>query len=198
MATILCRRKFQTKLPATLELSCVMTDIPNHPTPAMISWKTYVQFAALRSRKLLSQRNIEPEPPDEKEIETGVDCRPRLLLRLPDGVIYFWLHNQQNWRIGRSKDCDIVLADQCVSRYHATVQRVEPGEFYLMDLNSYNGSFINGRRVREISRIHSGDRLNFGQIELEFYDGTFSRVEPSKPEEVTAELKSQSSRPMVR
>lgn len=163
----------------------------------MIPWKTYVQFAALRSRQLLSQRELQIEPPDETEIETGIDCRPRLLWRVPDGVVHFWLQNNHTWRLGRSKDCEIVLADQCVSRYHATVQLIEPSEFYLVDLNSYNGSFINGRRVREISRIHSGDRLNFGQIELEFYSGMPDRGVP-KNEEVTVELSSQSSTPVAR
>ncbi len=163
----------------------------------MIPWKTYSQFAALRSRRFISQRELEIEPPDEQEIETEIDYRPHLLLHLPEGGVYFWLQNKHDWRIGRSKDCEIVLADQCVSRYHATVQVIEPRELYLVDLNSYNGSFINGRRVRAIARIYSGDRLNFGQIELEFYGGT-PAVELPKHEEVTAELRLQNSTPVVR
>lgn len=159
----------------------------------MIPWKSYVQFAALRSRELLSQRD--PEQPDEDDIETAIDCRPHLLIHFPEGVVYFWLKERQNWRIGRSKDCDIVLPDQCVSRYHATMQLLEPGEFYLVDLNSYNGSFINGRRVREISRLHSGDRLSIGQIEIEFF-GAVSQFNPNAA--VTAELKSQSNTPVAR
>ncbi|MGG6263503.1 FHA domain-containing protein [Leptolyngbya sp. AN03gr2] len=160
--------------------------------PAMIPWKSYVQFAALRSRQLISQRVSERSDDD---IPTAIDCRPHLVLHLPDGMVHFWLQNQQNWRIGRSTDCDIVLSDHCVSRYHAAIQLLEPGEFYLVDLNSYNGSFINDRRVREISRLHSGDRLSFGQVELEFYDGT---PQFFKNAAVTAEPKLQSNTPAVR
>lgn len=163
-------------------------------TPTMIPWKSYVQFAALRSRQLLSQRAT--EQPDDTGSPTTIDCRPHLVLYLPEGIVHFWLQNQQNWRIGRSKDCDIVLFDQCVSRYHAAIQLLEPGEFYLVDLNSYNGSFINERRVREISRLHSGDRLSFGQVELEFYDGLTQAVVTNA--EVMAALKLQSSTPVAR
>lgn len=165
---------------------------PHPSAPAMIPWKSYVQFAALRSRELLSQRI--PEEPNDSEIETAIDCRPHLLIHAPEGSIHFWLNDRQNWRIGRSKDCDIVLADQCVSRYHAAVQLLEPGEFYLVDLNSYNGSFINERRVREISRLHSGDRISLGQIEIEFF-GEMSQF--NRNEVAAVELKSQSSTPVV-
>jgi adenylate cyclase len=46
---------------------------------------------------------------------------------------------------------------------------METGEFYLIDLGSRNGSFVNGRRVSIPVTLHNGDRLTFGQTELEFY-----------------------------
>jgi len=49
------------------------------------------------------------------------------------------------------------------------LQRMETGEFYLIDLGSRNGSFVNGRRVSVPVTLHNGDRLTFGQTELEFY-----------------------------
>ncbi|MBE9011300.1 FHA domain-containing protein [Pseudanabaenaceae cyanobacterium LEGE 13415] len=160
----------------------------------MIPWKSYTQFAAPRSRQFISEHTPEI---DDNNIPTAIDCRPHLLLNLPDGTTtFFWLQNQQNWRIGRNSDCDLVLSDQCVSRYHAAIQLLEPGEFYLVDLNSYNGSFINGRRIREISQLHSGDRVSLGQVELEFFGGLTPFTIQNA--EVTAALKSQSSTPVVR
>lgn len=49
------------------------------------------------------------------------------------------------------------------------LQRMETGEFYLIDLGSRNGSFVNGRRVSVPVTLHNGDQLTFGQTELEFY-----------------------------
>lgn len=49
------------------------------------------------------------------------------------------------------------------------LQFMENGEYYLIDLGSRNGSFVNGRRVSIPVTLHNGDRLTFGQTELEFY-----------------------------
>lgn len=49
------------------------------------------------------------------------------------------------------------------------LQRVETGEFYLIDMGSRNGSFVNGRRVSVPVTLQNADRLTFGQTELEFY-----------------------------
>lgn len=49
------------------------------------------------------------------------------------------------------------------------LQCMENGEFYLIDLGSRNGSFVNSRRVSVPVTLQSGDRLTFGQTELEFY-----------------------------
>lgn len=49
------------------------------------------------------------------------------------------------------------------------LQCMETGEFYLIDLGSRNGSFINGRRVSIPVTLQNGDHLTFGQTELDFY-----------------------------
>ncbi len=73
------------------------------------------------------------------------------------------------WTVGRSEDNNVVLSDRWISRNHAMVQSMETGEFYLIDLGSRNGSFLNGRRVSIPVTLQNGDRLTFGQTELEFY-----------------------------
>lgn len=62
-----------------------------------------------------------------------------------------------------------MLADRWISRNHAMLQCMDTGEFYLIDLGSRNGSFVNGRRVSIPVTLSNGDRLTFGQTELEFY-----------------------------
>ena len=68
--------------------------------------------------------------------------------------------------IGRSRDCDLQLADPNVSRRHAELRR-EAGAFWLVDLGSTNGVDVNGRRQSR-TKLKDGDRLTIGATELIF------------------------------
>lgn len=69
--------------------------------------------------------------------------------------------------IGRTRDlADIVLdSDDQVSRHHAALIFTS-GEFYVEDLESTNGSFINGRRIKR-AKLHPGDILRIGDACLQ-------------------------------
>ena len=69
--------------------------------------------------------------------------------------------------IGRGPDCRITLVDPLVSRHHAKV-RIESAKATLTDLNSRNGSRINGRLIRSVQALSDGDRLRIGTQELVF------------------------------
>lgn len=94
---------------------------------------------------------------------------PHLILRTESGSRYLSLIGSNCWTFGRGDDNNFVLPDRWISRNHAMLQRVETGEFYLIDMGSRNGSFVNGRRVSVPVTLQNGDRLTFGQTELEFY-----------------------------
>ena len=68
--------------------------------------------------------------------------------------------------IGRVSQCDISLRDEQLSRRHCRIQERE-GIYYLEDLNSRNGCYVNGKRV-EKARLYSGDILSFGTQEAVF------------------------------
>jgi pSer/pThr/pTyr-binding forkhead associated (FHA) protein len=68
--------------------------------------------------------------------------------------------------IGRSKDCDIRVADPNVSRRHAEV-RQEGTAYWLVDLGSTNGTSVNGRRQQRAKLDHD-DRITLGSTELVF------------------------------
>ena len=68
--------------------------------------------------------------------------------------------------IGRSKDCDIQLADPNVSRKHAEV-RQEGAAYWVVDLDSTNGMEVNGRRQKR-AKLRQGDRITLGSTELVF------------------------------
>jgi hypothetical protein len=65
--------------------------------------------------------------------------------------------------IGRAVECDFVLADPSVSRFHARLHR-EPDGWLLRDLGSTNGTMLNGWRVTEPVSVRPGDRVSFGLI----------------------------------
>lgn len=49
--------------------------------------------------------------------------------------------------IGKSKENDLVLSDSFVSNYHATISILKKGGYYIRDLSSSNGTFVNGSRI---------------------------------------------------
>ena len=68
--------------------------------------------------------------------------------------------------IGRDPQNDIVVDDRRVSRKHAEI-RLRLGRYTLYDLQSTNGTFVNGRRVAEVV-LSDRDRINVGGVELVF------------------------------
>ena len=66
--------------------------------------------------------------------------------------------------IGRDPENDLVLDDRRVSRRHAEI-RLRLGRYTLYDLQSTNGTFVNGRRVAEVV-LSDGDRIAIGGSEL--------------------------------
>ena len=68
--------------------------------------------------------------------------------------------------IGRSKECDIQLADPNVSRRHAEL-RQEGSAYWLVDLDSTNGSIVNGHRTAR-AKLESGDTITIGSTDLLF------------------------------
>jgi hypothetical protein len=74
--------------------------------------------------------------------------------------------DKQTIVIGRSKDCDIRLSDPNVSRRHAEI-RQEGTAYWLIDLESTNGSVVNGRRQQR-AKLESDDRITLGSTDLLF------------------------------
>lgn len=69
--------------------------------------------------------------------------------------------------IGRSPESQVVVADQRVSRRHAMIRKQNDG-FYLFDLGSFNGSYLNGARITATRKLTSGDVVTFAQHEFRF------------------------------
>ncbi|MDO8916257.1 MAG: DUF3662 and FHA domain-containing protein [Coriobacteriia bacterium] len=68
---------------------------------------------------------------------------------------------------GRLQDCDVCLADANVSRHHAELLLIE-GDWYLQDLESTNGTMLNGEPVAR-ARLRDGDVVEIGVTRLTYH-----------------------------
>jgi phosphoserine phosphatase RsbU/P len=71
--------------------------------------------------------------------------------------------------LGRHPDCDIVLDSGAVSRQHARIQRVE-NRIYIEDMQSRNGTYVNGRQIRDRHLLNDQDRITLCDVVMIFHD----------------------------
>ena len=118
--------------------------------------------------------------PDRQEITTlGDEATTRetpagmmVMLRVLEGreVGRGYPIHQTPVSLGRDALCDISILDQRMSRQHAMLFYFPP-DFYLKDLGSTNGSFVNDKRINQ-TLIKNGDHLKLGATVLEFIAGS--------------------------
>jgi adenylate cyclase len=99
------------------------------------------------------ESNISPNPIPDAPIETGAWLETNGRQRVP-------IHG--NCSIGRSAKNTIVIESQKVSRRHAIINVQNVGEFWLIDLGSSNGTFLNKRRVHQPVRLCDQDQIIIG------------------------------------
>ncbi|HEX9187511.1 MAG TPA: SpoIIE family protein phosphatase [Vicinamibacteria bacterium] len=78
--------------------------------------------------------------------------------------------------VGRSRESDIFLPDQWLSRHHAAIEERGDG-YWVADLKSKNGTLLNGEPVRDWRRLRPGDVITLGEHTLTFC------VDAAEPEE---------------
>jgi adenylate cyclase len=95
----------------------------------------------------------------------------------PQGERHVSLDEGSTWRIGRTPENDVVLPADHVSRNHAMIQLTDSHEYYLLDLGSANGTFVDGARVSVPRSLKNGDEIRIGETALTFHYGGASAVE---------------------
>ena len=68
--------------------------------------------------------------------------------------------------IGRATRADFIVDRTLVSRLHCRLTATPSGQLEVEDLNSTNGTLVNGRRVLKRTPLSDGDRLRVGRVEL--------------------------------
>ncbi|OLS02535.1 FHA domain-containing protein [Tissierella creatinophila] len=74
---------------------------------------------------------------------------------------------EENLKLGRKGDNDIIIKDPFVSKTHFNIIKDE-NQYFLKDLNSSNGTFLNGERLLDVVKLTNGDRIRIGNIEFLF------------------------------
>jgi ABC transport system ATP-binding/permease protein len=89
-------------------------------------------------------------------LRTITEAQPEKTFRiLPGGVR----------TLGRAAGADFVVDAALVSRVHCRLTSLPGGQLEVRDLESTNGTFVNGRRI-DVARLAPGDRLQVGRMEL--------------------------------
>lgn len=105
------------------------------------------------------------DPPESNESRRALlfwkeGTNPSLGYVLPSGLFS---------TIGRDPTCAVSIFDKSLSRQHSVI-KPEGESWALFDPGSANGSFLNGKKVRQAT-LHHGDLIRLGRIHLNFFEG---------------------------
>ena len=70
--------------------------------------------------------------------------------------------------VGRGSTNMLIIDDDSVSRMHAEIIRNRDGGYSVSDLDSLNGTYINGKKTAGIAHINAGDEIKFGEVTMRF------------------------------
>ncbi|MDX2244453.1 MAG: FHA domain-containing protein [Leptolyngbyaceae cyanobacterium bins.302] len=135
-------------------------------------------------------------------IQAGLEAdQPYLVTNLLEGQTQKLFQTQHCWVIGRDRSAGLTIQDKRLSRRHALIQYVKDQGFYLRDLVSTNGTYLNGEPVRRPMLLKDGDRIRLGSLFFTFFMetgahtlediapeviSTFSSPEPELPTSANA------------
>jgi serine phosphatase RsbU (regulator of sigma subunit) len=90
-----------------------------------------------------------------------------------DGSQYYsWILVTGKYVIGRSSEADLVVPDKTVSRKHAEFEiGADTSTLFLTDLESHNGTLVNGKKLTGRIQVNAGDHLTFGQAQFKLSTG---------------------------
>lgn len=91
---------------------------------------------------------------------------PKMIVSIDGVVIKEVQLTKDRTTLGRRPYNDIVIDNLAVSGEHAAVQMVD-GEVYLEDLNSTNGTYVNGKAAKK-QVLHNGDMVEVGKYQIKF------------------------------
>jgi hypothetical protein len=163
------------------DLPPVLADLPVRPSPRSLAgwlraaWSRVTGWswpapraAAPAAARRAGTRTAAPSRAPGRALTTSVrgDAAGReqpVPLQFPRGA-------GDQFSIGRDASCDLAIPDMTVSRRHAQLERTKEG-WLITDLESTNGTRVNGWRVRGKVPVQAGDVVSFGNLETIFWRG---------------------------
>jgi pSer/pThr/pTyr-binding forkhead associated (FHA) protein len=120
-----------------------------------------------------------------------------LVTNLVGGKTQTLFQPQGLWTIGRDRQLAIPIADRRLSRRHAVIQYIKNQGFYLVDLNSTNGSFVNGEPVHGRILLKDGDRIRLGSLAFCFFLCNNTQTLNETPSDILAQLEASTVKPKL-
>lgn len=103
---------------------------------------------------------------------------PEIIVKLGERVIHRYFFDKDTLSVGRARENDIVIENLSVSRNHVRIKR-QDNQYILTDLNSANGTLVNGVRVTKTELFHN-DQVTVGKHTLVFLQA--EEPSPEMPE----------------
>lgn len=109
---------------------------------------------------------------DLREVALSITKRPVLVILQGHSIGQTVKLEKERTTVGRGSQADLVLRDEIASRQHAEIMHlcVETNciEYYVNDLDSTNGTFLNGAKVTSQQLLQDGDKIKIGNHLLKF------------------------------
>src|SRR6266568_4052737 len=128
-----------------------------------------VTLRELRAPAVTAEPAAAPRPAPAPRRERRSDARGALRIRIvePAGRRGETHAIDREVTVGRGGGCAIVLSDDTyASQLHARLFQ-QNGEGYVEDLGSTNGTYVNGKQIKGVTRLKRGDQVQFGQTVAE-------------------------------
>ncbi len=111
-----------------------------------------------------------------------------IITNLLGGESQVVIQPQMVWTLGRNREVALPIRDKSMSRRHAVILHVPGVGFYLIDLNSMNGSYVNWVRIKHRHLLQDGDLVRIGGTEFIFLTSQRQRFVEAMHPEILARL----------
>ena len=137
------------------------------PTPLALGDEIRIGDFRLYLQDESAPQAAKPEDTDQiVDIDTNLQPRFVVISSNFAGVEYYVRRSKVV--IGRDPACDIAIHHQSVSARHAEVRRTPRGDYEIRDLNSSNGTKVNGIPISEPFKLDSGDAVTLGHVTMRY------------------------------
>ena len=103
-----------------------------------------------------------------KALQMKIEDRHQTIIEFMDDLLEEI--DRKKITIGRHGDNNVIFEDKQISRFHAEIAQDESGRFFLTDLNTPNGTFVNGKRITGTVFIKKGDAVQIANTPLPWTD----------------------------